>query len=79
MKSIETYRTCNKEGKALYPKFGGMELPQLIDFLANAYGHLNSINPGKLDIPTRHRITFSMDYLRTALRQLDIQIEDYKM
>lgn len=79
MKDIETYRVWKKEGKALDPKLGGMELPQLIDFLANAYGHLNSISPGKLDIATRHRIAFSMDYLRTALRQLDIQIEDYKM
>lgn len=79
MKTIETYRTRSREGKALNPKLGEMELPQLIDLLANAYGHLNSINPEELKIPTQQRLAFAMNYLRDGLRQLNVVIDDYKM
>jgi len=79
MKDIHTYRNWNGEGKALNPKLADMELPQLIDLVANAYGRLNAINAEQLDTPTLQRIVLSKHDLRTALRQLDICIDGYKM
>ena len=79
MKDIHTYRNWNEEGKALNPKLADIELPQLIDLVANAYGRLNAINLEQLDTPTLQRIVLSKHDLRTALRQLDISIDGYKM
>lgn len=56
-----------------------MKLPQLIDLLANSFGHLNAINHDKLPIPAQQRMAFAMNYLQSALQQLDIDIENYKM
>lgn len=79
MKDIHTYRNWKGEGKALNPQLAGIELPQLIDLVANAYGRLNAINMEPLDTPTLQRIVLSKQDLRTALRQLDIYIDGYKM
>lgn len=77
MKTIEVYR---KENKVLNPKLGDLELPQLIDLLANSYGHLNSINnKEQLPVCTQQRLAFAMMRLREALSQLDIDIDGYKM
>lgn len=58
MKDIHTYRNWNGEGKALNPKLADVELPQLIDLVANAYGRLNAINMELLDTPTLHALCF---------------------
>lgn len=79
MKDIHTYRNWSREGKTLNPKLGNMELPQLIDLVANAYGRLNAINAELLDTPSLHRVVRSKHDLRTALQQLDICIDGYKM
>ena len=79
MKTIETYRKFNDEDRALNPQIGGLELPQLIDFLAEAYGHLNGLNCDELSDEAVFRIVRAKQHLRDALTQLDININGYKI